>query len=165
MFMSDVPGWASVIFSNWEMGAITIWETGPRFSVISGRETAASGVSSLADYTGSRQIGEVTRTSNGVYWFTDAQAKTFTFPAAGGVGTSGRNVFNGPSYLNIDMSLVKDIPMKGERRISFRGEVYNIVNRAHFGIPDNNLSSPTFGKFTSTLGSPRIIQVGLRFAF
>ena len=165
MFMSGIPGWANVILSNWQVGGITLWETGPRFSVISGRETYASGVSSLADYTGNRQIGEVTRTSNGVYWFTPAQANTFTFPAAGGVGNSGRNVFTGPSYLNIDLSLVKDLPLKGERRISLRGEVYNVANRAHFGIPDNNLSSPTFGKYTSTLGSPRVIQVGLRFSF
>ncbi len=147
------------------MGLITIWETGPRFTVNSGLQTWTPGINSLADYSGSRQIGTISEQSNGVFWFTPAQITSFTLPVAGEIGTSGRNSFVGPGYFDIDMTLAKSFHLRGERRINFRIEVYNIFNHPNFAVPDTNISNTTFGQISSMAGQPRQFQLALRYEF
>jgi hypothetical protein len=164
-FGADASPFGKFFVAAWEMGLITIWETGPRFSVNSGLQTTTPGINSLADFSGSRQIGAVDERSDGLFWFTQDQLKSFTLPVAGQSGTSGRNSFVGPGYFNIDLSLMKSFHLRGERRINFRIEVYNIFNHPNFAVPDTNLSDSTFGKISSTRGQPRQFQAALRFAF
>jgi hypothetical protein len=164
-FLPDASPFVNGILGGWDMGVLTVWETGPRFSVSSGLQTAGSGIASLANYTGSRQIGAILRESSGVYWFSVDQTKAFTLPVAGVTGTSGRNSFVGPGYFNLDVSLVKSVRVRGERRVSLRIEVYNVLNHTHFGLPDANLSNSTFSQISSTVGYPRQIQAALRYEF
>jgi len=165
-FASDATGFWGFFISSWTIGALTLWENGSRFSVSSGLQTARSGINSLANYTGNRQIGDAVREDDGVYWFSADQIKAFTFPAAGEVGSSGRNSFLGPNYLNMDISVMKSLRVRAESRLTLRAEVYNILNRAHFRQLGTNLSDPTaFGKFAATEGYPRLIQLALRYDF
>jgi hypothetical protein len=54
----------------------------------------------------------------------------------------------------------------GERmNLEFRTEFFNIFNHAQFAAPNTTQVSPNFGVVTSTLGNPRQVQFGLRFAF
>ena len=46
----------------------------------------------------------------------------------------------------------------------FRAEVFNLLNRANFGLPDNFVGSPTFGKILSA-DNPRRVQLGLKLLF
>ncbi len=89
----------------------------------------------------------------------------FDFPVAGENGTSGRNTFKGPMYVNLDVALFKSFPVRERSSIQLRIEGYNIFNRANFARPDADLSSDTFGEITSTVGTPRSLQVALRFQF
>jgi hypothetical protein len=53
--------------------------------------------------------------------------------------------------------------------IEFRGEFFNLFNRAQFGPPNTSLPTPgttsTFGVVNSQINNPRLIQFGLKFAF
>jgi len=49
--------------------------------------------------------------------------------------------------------------------MQIRAEIYNLFNKAHFGIPNTDISQSNFGKFTSTIGTPRMIQLALRYEF
>lgn len=168
---SDMPGWLSALFADWNISAHYIRQSGPRFSVTTDRETVYGGVKSLADFRDFEtnqdpsSMGEVISTRGGVFWFSEAERAMFTFPVAGENGTSGRNTFKGPMYVNLDVALFKSFPVRERSSIQFRIEGYNIFNRAHFSLPDADLSSDTFGKITSTVGTPRSLQVALRFQF
>ncbi len=164
-FGKDASPFGKFFVAGWEMGLITIWETGPRFSVDSGLQTWTPGINSLADYSDSRQIGTINEQSNGVFWFSSAQAASFTLPIAGEMGTSGRNSFVGPGYFDMDMTLAKSFRLRGERRINFRIEVYNIFNHPNFAVPDTNISDTTFGQISSMAGQPRQFQLALRYEF
>ena len=154
------------LFSGWNLGIMTIRERGQRFSVSSGRQLAQAGVNSLADYSGSRNIGSVLHESNAIYWFTVDQNKLFTIPAVGSRGTSGRNSFIGPGYFTLDASLFKSFRVKEGKSIMFRAECLNVLNHPNFGVPATNLSDPgNFGRITTQLGSPRALQLALRFVF
>ena len=99
-------------------------------------------------------------------------------------GTLGRNVFRGPRQQNWDFSLIKNLTLTERQTLRFTIDFFNIWNHANFGNPTVNdvetiFCSPgvngcpasginpstPFGKITSTVGTPRLIQFSLRYAF
>ena len=110
----------------------------------------------------------------------------FTIPAAGFLGTAGRDILRGPGLVNLDFSLVKDTAMKflGESgKLEFRAEFFNLLNRANFitpGIGQTNANGAgvvysaranqeaplsTAGVLTSTATPSRQIQFALKLIF
>jgi hypothetical protein len=86
-------------------------------------------------------------------------------------GNLGRNVFRGPSQQNWDFSLIKNFKLTERQTLRFTTDFFNIWNHANFGNPAVNdvetIGTPNspFGKITSTVGTPRLIQFSLRYAF
>jgi hypothetical protein len=120
------------IAGGWELGSLAIWESGAVFSVSSNRRTAGD-LSSFANYTGDRSVGQVERRGGGIYWFTADQVRGSSFPEAGEFGSSGRNTFRGPGFFDIDTSLVKRFRFAERHAMVVRAELYNIFNT---GISD-----------------------------
>ncbi len=101
--------------------------------------------------------------------------------ASTGFGNLGRNTFRGPGYFDWDLSVSKDIPVPAWERARFNigFQFFNLLNHPNFANPGNNFSSAsTFGRITSTVGSPssifgavggdsspRLIQVKANFTF
>jgi Carboxypeptidase regulatory-like domain/TonB dependent receptor len=168
---ADMPHWANTLVGGWDLGALWIWESGEPFTVSSGRATGPSTANTFANYTGSRDIGSVNTTNNGigpgVYYFTPAQIANFSEPIAGGFGTSGRNTFRGPGFFNVDLSLVKRFVIAEHKSLTFRAEAYNLLNNVDFASPAVNLGGATtsFGKISGVVNNPRIMQMALRFDF
>jgi hypothetical protein len=80
-------------------------------------------------------------------------------------GNAGRNVARGPAFYQADIGLHKDFRLPWETtRISFRGEVFNLLNKTNFGAPTSNRSSADFGVIRSTY-KPRQMQFGLKLSF
>jgi hypothetical protein len=59
---------------------------------------------------------------------------------------------------------VRDIPLASDTRLQFRAEVFNVLNRANFGLPVADLNSPNFGRIFSA-GPPRLLQFALKLMF
>jgi len=93
-------------------------------------------------------------------WF---DTSAFSLPAFGTFGTAGRNILEGPGYANVNVALLKHVPL-GAARLQLRAEAFNIFNRANFGLPDNFFGSPTFGRIL-TADAPRRVQLGARLLF
>ncbi len=171
VFGNNMPHWADTLFGGWDVGSLWIWESGSPFTVSSGRNTGPSTVNTWADYTGSRNIGSVATTNNGigpgVYYFTPDQIAAFAEPAAGTTGTSGRNTFRGPRFFNLDASLVKRFVLMERKTLTFRAEAYNLLNNVDFANPGVNLggNAAAFGKISGVVNNPRIVQMALRFDF
>ena len=103
-----MPDWADRIAAGWDLGTTGIWQTGPPMTVLSGYQTAGLNVLTWANYSGTdRNIGAVQKTGNLVFYFTPAEVGRFSFPGAGEIGTSGRNSFRGPWFVDIDLALSK----------------------------------------------------------
>jgi len=162
----DVPGWLDSLIGGWDVGLLWLWESGQVFTVSSGRQTAAVDVNTWANYSGDRNIGSLQRRGDGVFWFTQEENRRFSFPAAGEIGTSGRNSFRGPRFFNMDLSLVKSFRFAERQRVSLRAEFYNLWNNANFDGPGSNLvTTASFGKISALQGNPRIMQMALRYDF
>ncbi|HKV78000.1 MAG TPA: TonB-dependent receptor [Candidatus Sulfotelmatobacter sp.] len=86
-------------------------------------------------------------------------------------GTLGRNVFHGPAFVSMDMSLAKSFPVTETTKLDFRFQAQNLFNHPNFDCVDTNLGSGTFGQAGCLtpfgLGAPksRVMSLGLRFSF
>jgi hypothetical protein len=168
-FASNISPWLNTVVGGWDLGGLLIWESGSPFTVSSGFATGAGTGATFADYTGSRTIGGITTSplGPGVYYFTPAQIANFAEPAAGTYGSSGRNIFRGPQFFNLDSSLVKHFVIKEHKTLTFRAEAYNLFNNVDFANPSVTLSGSkvALGRISSVVNNPRILQLALRFDF
>jgi hypothetical protein len=165
----DTARWLNALVGGWDVGGLWIWESGSPFTVSSGFATGAGTGATFADYTGSRNIGGISTSplGPGVYYFTPAEVANFSEPAAGTYGTSGPNTFRGPGFFNVDSSLVKRFAITERRALTFRAEAYNLINKVDFANPSVTLSGSkvAFGRISSVVNNPRIVQLALRFDF
>jgi hypothetical protein len=108
----------------------------------------------------------------------------FSAAPVGQQGNLGRNVLRGFRALQTDVALQRQFHVTEKVGLRFRAEFFNIFNHPNFGAPNNNLTSPLFGRSTQTLanslgsgganggfnplyqiGGPRSIQLALKLQF
>ena len=81
-------------------------------------------------------------------------------------GNVGRNTGRGYALYQLDFSLQKQFPLPGEsRRLEFRGEFFNALNKVNLGMPDRFVNTLQFGTITEAAIPGRQIQLGARFSF
>ena len=82
-------------------------------------------------------------------------------------GNLGRNIYRGPYQQNWDFSLIKNFKITERQDIRFTTDFFNVWNHANFANPAiNDVENPgAFGQIISTVGTPRLIQFSLRYAF
>ena len=76
----------------------------------------------------------------------------------------GRNRFRGPGYFNTDLAIMKNtnVPHWESAQVGLGFEFYNLFNHPNFGLPNIDMSNPSFGQIlytsqpaTSVLGAGR----------
>ena len=74
---------------------------------------------------------------------------------------------NGPSWLNLDASIVKRFKFSERFGGELRADLFNALNHPNFNNPDTNRdsSTKTFGQINGTASSPRSVILGLRLSF
>lgn len=80
-------------------------------------------------------------------------------------GTLGRNTFTGPGFWNVDFGLHKKFKVTEGSALQLQANAFNIFNHTNFGIPVGNINSSNFGRSTFTVGTPRVLQLAIRFDF
>jgi len=91
------------------------------------------------------------------------------------LGTARGDEFQGPGFINWDISAFREISLRGSRKLQLRAELYNAFNTsqwigvnttADFNYTSSVLTNPTvFGSLTPTTNSARRIQLAARFSF
>jgi hypothetical protein len=97
-----------------------------------------------------------------------AAAAAFDYEMPGGIGT--RNPIRGDGIFNIDTNLSKrfHMPYNEKHSLQLRWETFNLTNTVRFdpwNASTDISTQGTFGKYTSTLTTPRVMQFGLRYEF
>jgi len=86
-------------------------------------------------------------------------------------GNVGRHTIIGPGITTFDLNLSKNTKVAEKSELQFRVEIFNLFNRANFGIPNTTVflsggrRDVTAGRITSVVTSSRQIQFALRYAF
>lgn len=151
------------VFGGWETNGIVILESGAPFSVLSGRDNSQSGVNrDRADRVSDPKLDTGRPREELIAAYFNKAA--FQSNAPGTFGNSGRNILRGPGFASVDFGVIKNVRLAGSHRLQFRTEVFNLFNRVNLGMPVNNVSAPNYGQIISA-GSPRVIQLALKYAF
>jgi len=87
-----------------------------------------------------------------------------------GFGDSPRNCIVGPKQFNWDFTLGKTFKLGERQSLRFRAEFFNLLNHPSFQNPLNfgfaDVEQGTHvGEITQTVGTPRLIQLSLKYGF
>jgi hypothetical protein len=182
-YIYDVPGnrswqgWTGWLTRNWQWTGIATFHSGLPFSAVNGFDRARTLQSTVppnaADrpdvnpaFRGPVVIGSPDR------WFDPA---AFQLQPDGAYGNLGRNTLRGPGMASIDMGLTRQFPVGETLRLQFRTEMFNVLNRANFAVPDfparqvfldaSGTVNPRAGVITRTVTTSRQLQFALRLQF
>jgi len=139
----DAPGWLNQIIGGWTVNGISTYMTGEPFSVRSGVRTSNSGHESRAVVLDPNLRAHLQEIPNVVGPVLFPNADGFAIPAPGQNG-AGRNIFNSPSYYNLDIGIIKQFSITERIKLDFRTEMFNALNHANFDNPrDASSGSPS----------------------
>ncbi len=157
------------LFNKWQLNAIATHNSGTPFTVSDSANVALQANSppisgfpaSRPDLVGDPNAGPHTVNE----WLSRSAFERLNIQTeAGQFGNAGRNIARGPAYTNVDVSMVRDFTLRGETRLQFRAEVFNVTNHVNLGLPVADLNSANFGRIFSA-GPPRLVQFALKLMF
>jgi hypothetical protein len=180
-FFSAASGLKRTLLRDWAVSGITILQSGTPFSVTdasAGTAYLAPGLTS-ATLGGSLAAGgsiaagpthgDIHQRINGYLNRNnfDVAPPAYTGASVTAFGNLGRNIYRGPFQQNWDFSLIKNLRLTERQSLRFTADFFNIWNHANFGNPiQTDVSFTTgFALINSTVGTPRLIQFQLRYAF
>lgn len=93
-------------------------------------------------------------------WFNTA---AFTIAPPYTFGNAGRNSLRGPAYASFDLSVSKQMAIRGRTGVTIGLQAFNLFNATNFDLPEHFADEPTtFGRVFSAK-APRQLQLTARF--
>ena len=166
----------NAVLSGWQLNGIVILHTGYPFtpSIQTQNWSRSGNISPGAEDRPNVMPGTDPKriiTGDPNHWF---DTSAFVLQPQGTFGNTPRNFLRGPGFANVDVSLVKNQPLRGATRLQFRLEVFNVLDRANFATPtrpvfagatQNEAPLGTAGQVLRTVNSSRQVQLGMKALF
>jgi hypothetical protein len=150
-------GVAAKILGGWTVTGIYSARSGRPFTVTQGNNNVGAGMTGLPNLTGDPNGAQTVE-----QWFNKA---AFTQVVSGTFGNAGRNILRGPGWVTFDMSVQRRMSLSERVNATLRWDIFNMFNRANFGLPESNIVSATAGVISNLAGDPRVMQLSLRLGF
>ncbi len=167
-FGQDGTGLWSHVIRDWEVGTLIRLRSGQPFSVFVGFDQSLQVWSPV--YPDLAAGANANPVQGGPLQYYDPNA--FSLPAPGVIGNAPRNSLIGPGLATWDIMLSRNLPFgAGNKSLQLRFEVFNLLNRANFGIPSQSLFAANgtrladAGRITTLASSPRQAQLGIKFVW
>src|SRR5688500_3147441 len=175
-FVYDIPTFGSrgKFFTGWQLSGFFQAQTGTPYTIFSPEPEIQTAT----------QYADLVRGSGGLYRLgfgrpglcgdldqpgSDITENAFNRDALcspmGQNGSLGRNVLRAPSQSRFDLGIMKNTKITENVAVELGWDVFNVFNRANFASPDFELGSPDFGRITSTVGGPRVMQFRAKLKF
>lgn len=180
-------GFSDHLVGGWRVGGVMSFRTGTAFHPLQnvirrGYLFSANRPSQLPGFSGELTSGESAGCGDVIQpgeklggpdrYFDPC---VFVAPSAGHVGDVARGRILGPSVFTMDLSLQKEFKLRGDAKLQFRGEMFNLPNHPNFALPSrgnqivrsgaNGSPNPTAGQIFSTITTSRQLQFALRLSF
>ena len=178
-FFKHQPGVAGSALRDWTFSGVLTWQSGQPFTVIDSAGGTAVGPSSpnliTPVFRSGFSCGNSVATSDRL----DGYLQTAAFQAAPivgadgttGYGNVGRNCFRGPWQKNLDFSIGRIFKFREHESVKFSADFFNFTNTPSFASPTITdihsaaAGASAFAPLTNTVGTPRLVQFALRYAF
>lgn len=181
-FGGHMNNWENAVVGGWTLGGTVRWTSGFPFSVYmnqadfptnwdemgwasltgqpvkTGTETVANGVPNVFENPENCISASIVPCA--------ANGFTYTYPGQSGA----RNAIRGDGYFGLDMNLAKNwrLPRWENQSIQARWSVFNVLNTNRFDmftLQDEWGAANTFGNYTNTLTTPRVMELALIYQF
>jgi outer membrane receptor protein involved in Fe transport len=170
-FLQHSSTWYGRVLGNWQLNGIFTAMSGGPFTVFDSNDVSLQGQAPEITGFSANRPNLVGNPNSGPRtpqeWFNKNAFQQLQPDPLGRFevfGDEGRNVVQGPGYVNWDASAFKNIRLTESKELQFRGELFNLLNHTNLRLPVSDIESPTFGQIQSDV-SPRVIQVALKFLF
>jgi len=170
-FWNHPTNWYQQVLGNWQLNGIATVMSGTPFTVFDSNDVSLQGQAPEITGFSANRPNLIGNPNNGPRtpqeWFNVSAFQQLQPDPLGRFqvfGDEGRNVVEGPGYINWDFSAFKNIRLTESKEFQFRGELFNLLNHTNFRLPVSDISSPNFGQIQQDVG-PRVIQVALKFLF
>lgn len=190
-FFSGANGIVDRIIGGWQVSGIAAWTSGSPLTFVDTRGTLNRGPRSARQTVNTNLTNDQIRdligyfeTPAGIFFINPSVINPATgrgsegFGAAtfagqaffnvdpGKTGNMARGVVSGPSYFNLDASIIKNIRIREGMRFQIRAEAFNVLNNVNFFPAGQvlDITSASFGRLTQTSGA-RVVQFAGRFEF
>ncbi len=159
-FFGKASGLAAALGANWRVSGIVTLQSGGPFTVNLGTDRAnvGAGPAQRPNVSGNPNL-QTGRTPD--RWF---DTSVFSLPEAFTFGNAGRNTVYGPGLATFDVVFQKDAALTQRVRLELRWEIFNLLNRTNFDLPNRIAFTPNFGRIFSA-SEPRQMQFGARLVF
>jgi len=176
-WLYEIPGFrrsraaTRALLAGWSISGVGTLQSGLPYSIIDTRAATIVGANGYAQLSpvadpGSAELSGRPQDRLNAYFDTTRFTAPPQIGNGTGFGNAPRNFLRGPGQANFDMALVKRFAIGSARDLEFRSEFFNIFNTPQFGLPGNAASTPsTFGVISTTVVSPRIVQLAVRYRF
>ena len=173
-FMSDATGVTGKVVSGWGIDGVTTFQRGFPLKInwagpATALEKAGLGIANVRPNVAGgcdKAAPSDNIQSKLNEWFNTA---CFTAPPQWGYGNESRvdSSLRQDGIVNFDFAAFKRTNFGPDDKLGleFRTEFFNLFNHPTFGPPSTGLGSGSFGKVTSQVGNPRLIQFALKFVF
>jgi len=152
------------LIGSWQLGGVFGYSSGFPLALsapVVGGGNRPNSTGKSARIKGSRPRGQAIER-----WFDVSQ---FTLPEPFTFGNVARTLpdVRGPSLINADLSLSKQVRIAESLQLQVRCDAFNVANRPHFWQPNTAFGSLQFGRITSTqiTALPRVIQFAAKLSF
>jgi len=151
----------NVLARGWQLSAIFTLTSGSPFTPVMSFD--AAGIGNLGNQrpnlAGDPSLSGDDRSVN--RWFNTA---AFISPAAGTFGNAGRNTLTGPGVNTLDTAVSRRFTLPKDVNVQVRLEMFNVLNRANFLLPNRIVDSPLFGTISGA-GAARQGQIAVKLAW
>jgi hypothetical protein len=168
----EIPGPRSgmlgSVLGGWQASVLTAGQSGQPFTILTGVDSSGDGNTGSdrpnVNPSGSFVWDDRHRgfTNNG-YYVVPLGINNLPLASSLGNGSGKRNAHRGRHFWNTDFSLFKRF-QTGPTGLVFRVDAYNIFNQDDYGVPNNNMSSPSFGINSNDWGR-RSLTASLKVTF
>jgi hypothetical protein len=170
-FWNHPGNWYQHALGNWQLNGIFTAMSGTPFTVFDSNDVSLQGTAPEITGFSANRPNLIGNPNNGPRtpqeWFNVSAFQQLQPDPLGRFqvfGDEGRNVVEGPGYVNWDFSAFKNFRVTESKEFQFRGELFNLLNHPNFRLPVSDISSPNFGQIQQDIG-PRVVQVALKFLF
>ena len=156
---AESPFRRSLLTRGWQIALTGRFSSGQPFTPVVANSSIDRGEADRPDRVGR---GDVTNPTP-ARWF-DVSAFVPVPTGSYRVGTSGRNILDGPGYAQANIAFSRNFHVREKSSLQLRWELFNLTNHTNFLLPNTSVDVAAGGSISSAYEA-RIMQFGLKYSF